>query len=599
MNRRLALKSHAQLSLSVRPFYSSKNTLSLFILVCVIALAVFGVGNFDIFTNPYLVNDDVRQQLFWMERWHDPHLFQDDFLTNYAEAYVPFGVKGIYRLASFWFDPLLFSNILTAILFSITGGIWFVWGRLFGDDLTAFLVAVVYFLFSGFQAQIAGGLARAFVLPLLLAYLLFVSQGRFFHAGLVILVQTFFNPYLFLLCLSTHVLIMIVSFGPRVFPGAFVVPDYFSGPLSRLGFSQLSEPLQDLDRGPGFGDRPPNQITQVIKKILTINAPVVLAMLFALVNVLWFQSSTGHLISWKEMLGKSEYGELGRYELFPAPSFFYELIEPWILNLSFPYWGPVAGWIMALATVTVFVHAVLNYRPVVKWERLSGLLFLIPVSLTLYVLARLFLVKLFVPNRYISYTLNIIYCISFAVALRILSEKIRTSRFRMLCFLLALLAFACVKVRHVGFYDFSEHANLYKFIETIPKNAISAGQPEIMDNVMTFGKRPSYVTYELSHTWVEPYWGEVKKRTFDLFKAYYSSDPEVIKTFCKSNNIKYLIVRSEDFDTDRLRMSPAYFEPFNGFIWYLTNSTNYFAVLDKALFPPIFEEKGIRVLQIQ
>lgn len=281
---------------------SSKKTLSLFILVFVSALAVFGVGNFDIFTNPYLVNDDVRQQLFWMERWRDPQLFQDDFLTNYAEAYVPLGVKGIYRLASFWFDPLIFSNILTAILFSIAAGIWFAWGRLFGDDLTAFLLVVVYFLFSGFQYQIAGGLSRAFVLPLLLAYLLFVSQGRFFHAGLVILVQSFFNPYVFLLCLSAHVLIMVISFGPRVFPRAFVVTDYFSGPLGRLGFSQLSQPLQDLDRGQGFGDRPPDQITQILKKILTINAPVVLAVLFTLVNVLWFQSSTGHLISWKEML---------------------------------------------------------------------------------------------------------------------------------------------------------------------------------------------------------------------------------------------------------------------------------------------------------
>ncbi|MGA8831106.1 MAG: hypothetical protein WB554_05825, partial [Desulfomonilaceae bacterium] len=108
-----------------------------------------------------------------------------------------------------------------------------------------------------------------------------------------------------------------------------------------------------------------------------------------------------------------------------------------------------------------------------------------------------------------------------------------------------------------------------------------------------------YVTYKLSHTWVEPYWSEVKRRTFDLFKAYYSSKPEEIRSFCKSNHIDYLIVRSEDFELERLKKFPPYFEPFNGFIWYLTNSRNYFAALDKTVFPPIFEENGIRVLRFE
>ncbi|MGC8660764.1 MAG: hypothetical protein ACP5U1_17005, partial [Desulfomonilaceae bacterium] len=99
--------------------------------------------------------------------------------------------------------------------------------------------------------------------------------------------------------------------------------------------------------------------------------------------------------------------------------------------------------------------------------------------------------------------------------------------------------------------------------------------------------------------WVEPFWNQVKKRTFDFFKAYYSSDPGQIRRFCKANHIDYFIVRLKDFEPEQLKKTDPYFEPFNGFIWYLTNSKSYFAVLDKETFPPLFEDKGIRVLQIK
>ncbi len=548
---------------------TSKKGIGAVILVMALSTSVFLVGNYDIFSNHYLINDDVRQQLFWMERWQDPELFQNDFLANYSEAYVPVGVRTIYRFASLWFDPLLFSKILTAILFVVTAALWFVWGRLFGDNLTAFIVVLVYFLFTGFQAQMAGGLSRGFVFPLLIAYLYFISRGDIFKGGVVVLVQSFFNPYVFLLCLLTQVLFVSLEIAPRVFPKTFAT----------------TEPISDLGK--------------FIRRLLVLNIPVIIGVVFTVFNILWYQSNLGHLISCSEMVGKSEYTEFGRYQLYPTPSFFYELIRPWEFNLSFPYWGPVAGWIMALATIGIFVYAGLNYQPVVNWKGLRGLFLIIPVSLFLYVVARLFLVKLFVPRRYLFYTLNIIYCIGFAVAIRIILEKIELSRTKMCLILLALLVFASFKGRHIELFDYSHGQSLYKFLQTTPKNTLIAGWPELMDNVMTFGNRRAFVTYELSHTWVEPYWSEVKKRTFDLFKAYYSSSPEEIKAFCKSRGIEYLIVREMDFSPQRLSEPNLYFEPFNGFIWYLMNSTQDFAILDKSVFPPVFDSNGVRVIHIQ
>lgn len=577
---------------------NSTKTLLVFLLAVVSAASVFCIGNFDIFSNHYIINDDVRQQLFWMERWRDSGLFQNDFLTSYAETYVPAGVKLIYRLASFWFEPLIFSNILTAILFVLTAGLWFAWGRSFGDDLTAFLLVVVFLLFSGFEAQIAGGLSRGFVFPLLIAYCLCISQRKLFLAGVVVLIQSLFNPYVFLLCLFSHALVTAVRFGPEFPPSGFQGLDKVLAFIFQSRFVAFLKFGEDSSQRVNPVTESKGSIFKILKSILIINVPVIIGLVFTLFNVIGYQSSVGHLISCKEMIGKSEYSEFGRYQLFPVPSFLYELVRPWIFNLSFPYWGPIAGWLMALVTVGVFFSAARNYKPVIKWEGLRGLFLIIPASIFLYVLARLFLVKLFVPRRYIFYTLSLIYCIGFAVALRILLDGARSRRIKLFCIISALLAFACIKGRHVEFVDFSKHHNLYKFFETTPKNSLVAGWPETMDNITTFGKRPVFVNYELSHTWVEPYWSEVKKRTFDLFRAYYSSSPEEIKKFLKSNQIKYFVVRSDDFEPGRINNSTPYFEPFNGYIWYLVNSSRDFAILNKSVFPPVFEENGIRVLRV-
>jgi hypothetical protein len=569
------------------------------IIVIGIATAVFFVGNYDIFSNHYLINDDARQQLFWMERWQDPELFQNDFLANYSEAYVPVGVKAIYRLASSWFDPLLFSKILTAILFVVTAALWFAWGRLFGDNLMAWMVVLVYFMFTGFQGQMAGGLSRGFVFPLLIAYLYFISRGDIFKGGLVVLVQSFFNPYVFLLCLFTQALVVSLKIGRSVFPKTFEGLDNFCSAICQSGFG-ASFPSRNRElRKPGETAKPTLNLGNFLSWLFVVNIPVLIGVAFTVFNILYYQSYTGHLISSSEMSGKSEYTEFGRYQLYPTPSVFYEFIRPWIFNLSFPYWGPVAGWTMALFTIAVFAYAAFNYQPVVKWNALSGLLLIIPVSLFLYFGARLVLVKLFVPRRYLFYTLNIIYCIGFAVAMRIIFEKIQLGRAKMWLILLALLAFVSAKGRHIELFDYSHDQNLYKFLHTTPKDSLIAGWPELMDNVITFGNRRAFATYELSHTWVEPYWSEIKKRTFDLFSAYYSSRTEEIRAFCKLHGIQYLIVREEDFVTHRLGESNLYFEPFNGFIWFLISSTDNYAILDRSAFPPVFEANGIRVLRIE
>jgi hypothetical protein len=120
-----------------------------------------------------------------------------------------------------------------------------------------------------------------------------------------------------------------------------------------------------------------------------------------------------------------------------------------------------------------------------------------------------------------------------------------------------------------------------------------------MDNVLTFGRRKAFVTYELSHTWYTRYWEVIKKRTFDFFRAYYAEDPAEVREFCRENGIDYLIVRDKDFSPDLLKKTQIHFEPFDAYIKGLVNSRSHFAVLDRKAFPPIYEKDGIRVIKMR
>lgn len=161
-----------------------------------------------------------------------------------------------------------------------------------------------------------------------------------------------------------------------------------------------------------------------------------------------------------------------------------------------------------------------------------------------------------------------------------------------------LVILAALTLYHAGIYDYSEDAALYTFVQSTPKASLMAGPPDLMDNVLTFGRRKAFVTYKLSHTWSSRFWEIIKKRTFDFYRAYYSDNPEDVRDFCHRNGIDYLIVRDRDFLANRLEKGRIHFEPFDTYIRDLVKSRYYFAVLDRKAFPPIYDMDGIRVLRI-
>jgi hypothetical protein len=569
--------------------------------VLVAALAVYVFAHWPALTNPYVINDDVRQQIFWMQQWVDPELYQNDLLTEYAKNYVPWGVQAIYKAAAPLINPVQFTKILTGLLFAITAGFLFGLGLQFRDDLTPIFIGCTFCLMGGFMNKISGGLSQSFGFPLLAAYLFFLSRNSLVVAGAVIFLGSLFNPYIFLLCVVTHGLFLAYNIGK------IIVPCFLGSSFSTERFPESIGPTQqevpNSDQA-GYWSSVVRELRGASMRPLAIFVSLLLVMagcgLILLKYLSYSPSGFGALVTWGDMIGKIEYTAAGRYEIMPIPPMFYELIRPWIFNLPFITWGPLPAWILAGIGLAVIGFALVRG----KWDldlwsgfRVFGYLF--AASLLLYLAACVFIFKLFVPSRYIEFSINVFYCVAIGVCIRVAVGAVvpRSFAFPVASTLLVILA--ALALYRVGIYDYSSEAALYRFVQSTPKTSLMAGPPDLMDSVLTFGRRKAFVTYELSHTWYTRYWEVIKKRTFDFYRAYYAEEPAEVREFCRENGIDYLIVRDEDFSRDLLKKTQIHFEPFDAYIKDLVNSRSYFAVLDRRAFPPIYDVDGIRVIKMR
>ncbi len=564
------------------------------------ASAVYVFAHWPALTNRYVTDDDVRQQIFWMQQWQDPELYQNDLLTEYARNYVPWGVQAVYNAASPFINPVQFTKVLTGLLFVITAGLLYGIGYQFRDDLTPIFIAITFCFMGGFMRKISGGLSQSFAFPLLTAFLFFLGRNNLIGAGILVFLASLFNPYIFLLCLVTYWIFMAYNLEKIIVPWLRIRGHFIAS--SQLATAPAQEDMQNA-KGNGLFSNLMSELraSSIPPLAIAFSSLLVMAgcVLILLKYAFYSPPEFGPLVTWGDMVGKLEYSATGRYELMPIPSLFYELIRPRIFNLPLLTWGPVPAWILAILGIAVIVFALIWG----KWDMdLSGFRvfgYLFAASLLCYVASWVLIFKLFVPRRYVEFSLNIFYCVAIGACIRAVLGSLVS---RGIAFPLASTLFtilAAISLYRTGIYDYSRDAALYRFVQSTPKTSLMAGPPDLMDNVLTFGRRKAFVTYKLSHTWYTRYWEIIKNRTFDFFRAYYSDDPKEVREFCRKNGIDYLIVRDEDFSPKHVKKDRIHFEPFDGYIRDLVNSRSHFAVLDRKDFQPIYDRDGIRVIDMR
>jgi hypothetical protein len=579
------------------------------VLVVILSAAIFVFAHFQALTNHWVINDDVRQQIFWMQQWEDAELFQGDLLTDYARAYVPWGVKGLYRLASPILDPhtfakllpglsfmtlslwgrglyplpsagvgpIIFSKWLPGLLFVFLGWCLFRIGAHLGSRRLAWFTAGVYWLTPFFLDNLSGGLARAFAAPLLAWFCLCWLEARPWGLGLVLLLLALFIPYIFLVAAGATVLAWLAG---RT--GRWAAPAW-------LNWGHL------LTVALGAG-------------------------LVWLMNQEFNAGGFGPLVSAAEMVHRPEFTSQGRFPILPVPSLFWELVSPWEGIAPFDL-GVMGG---ALGGVLLLVVVVWGGR-LLDWQHLKSRLqpfgYLLLASLLFYILARVFLLKLFIPDRYLIYTLNLCYCLGLALCLNAAIRSRAWPRWLPAAAVALVVVRAGLRLQNVGLKDFSPYRPLCRALAQTPKTALIAGHPNLMDNIPTFAQRRVLVNYELAHPWSKGYWQQIRPRLEDLFTAYYATDPGVVRDFCRRYQVSFLVVDDRHFTPeflaggrflapfnqplqtkgDRLaeRVDCPFFAPFDAEIRRLVQSWRAFVLLRQDLFPAMMVGEHQRVLDLR
>jgi hypothetical protein len=220
--------------------------------------------------------------------------------------------------------------------------------------------------------------------------------------------------------------------------------------------------------------------------------------------------------------------------------------------------------------------------PRVPWReiacRLQPALFLGLSSLIMYGLAWAFLLKLFVPSRYIMFTVNLFFCVALGLCLHAVLTRWKSRRTTLAALLVAAVILGGLRIRGMGLFDYSEYGPLVLALARTPTNSPIAGHPQILDNVLVFAKRPAVATFELAHPWSKGLWGRLRPRLDELFVAYYAEDPDTVREFSRRHGVRFWVVDDRHYTRSFLEGQP-FFAPFDDEIRALTRGRERFALL--------------------
>jgi len=514
---------------------------------------------------PYVVCNDVCQQIFWMQRFQDSSLYPPDLVNEYARSYVSWGVRGIYYAVSPWIDALRFSKILTAFTYLASGLALFLLGNQLGGRAVAWASTAMLWIYPLPMHTMAGGLARSFALPLTLLFLVGLVKRKRMLIHLTLLLQALFIPYIFPAC----ALAVLLPFARRLC-------------TQKIG-KCLSAPALSLSW----------------RDIAVMGAA-------SLLILAWQHQMTslgfGPLPTTVQLAADPIYTAVGRFRIWPLPM----LIEDLFFTAPYYLFGmqqwPVFGHALGIAAFCLLLFFCLRKA----WKRtgeVTAYLWYALACLCMYALAYALALRLFIPSRQVEYAVDIAVCLLFGLGLGLAWQDTATRFFprhaRALSLLLVcLLALAgSARLHQEGLTDYSEYALLYAKVRALPTNALLAGHPMLMDAVHTFGLHNVLASRKLAHPWSLGYWARYEPRLRASLDALYAKDPQALVTLHEQYGVTHIIVDNRQLADSFIQNVPL-FAPYNDYIRKLAARPGPFLLAPDGPLPGIEVQPGVRLISL-
>lgn len=500
-------------------------------------------------SNPFVFNDDVRQQVFPFFQFHEAGLFPNDYFAKYyLTCFLPSGYSAFYRLGARVADPASISKLLPYLLLTITViAVAFSVRQLAG--YLGGLVAAGLVLSQGiFLGHMAGGLPRAFAFPSVALVAAALVYGRPRLLAGIVCGSVGFYPVAAMLGAIALMLWL------------FVLPASDRG---EAGEWTLSRRL----------------------RLVIITASISALILFP---VILGARAYGRMLGPRDVPLYPELGVGGRYavermvlrfDTFPQTliqvvrEFFKPVGKPWSQNVrdwannaSDPGTKSHSDVILSFVAIAVVAGIVLVTARNVAGRRL---LLLIVAAWLGYVAARSLAPYFFLPDRYVMYAVPILLVCLIPTAGAAIGAQLCSRRLVRLgrsvgvivISVMVLLPFGGRGSTEAGLNtDVESQRRLYDFLGGLPKDVVIAGWPTDIDNVPYVSRRQVFISYELHQVLHQTYADEMRRRMQALIDAYFAADQKALERLRGEFGVTHLI-----FQQSRLEEPPTYFRPFS--VW--------------------------------
>ncbi len=496
-------------------------------LTMVFAVIYGGLALQQAFAGDYVVQDDARQHIFWMQRFLDPALFPNDLIADYFQAAAPIGYAWFYRsFAMLGVAPDLVGKILPFFLGLISVGYgYFLSLEILSLPLAAFISSAILNQALWGSDEISSATPRAFLYPLLIAFLFYLLRQARWRCVLVLVLQAAFYPPIILISVG----LLVVRLGQW-----------------QKGRFRLSSDWRDYS-------------------VVAAGMALILALAFYTGNL----SEFGPIVSRAEAQTMPEFQQGGRNAFFRSDIAFWldgypgrsgifhrrtSIPVTSLVGLSLP-------WLLRSPTKTPLKKLVTPH------VRLLGQLLV--VSFGLFILAHLLLFELHLPSRYTSHTIRLVLALAAGMVWVFFFEALfqwgdrwshqsaaggrssqRTQLKRLVGQGLPLLFVAAFFVITFFYYplvlnnypkaaynNYAEASELYDFFESQPKGSLVAALASEASNIPSLSGQSVLVSREHGLAYHTAYYQEFRQRVMALLTAQYTSEPAVVSDFIQQYGV--------------------------------------------------------------
>lgn len=486
-----------------------------------------------VFHQEYVVQDDARQHVVWLQRFIDPELFPHDLIADYFSGLAPIGFKTLYLLlAKVGLEPILVAKILPPILAIVTTiYIYLFTLQILPIPITGFISSVLINQLVWLNDDIVSATPRAFIYPLFAAFLYYLSINSLIPCLLLMLFQGLFYPHILLI----EMLILSLRL--------LTINRTYTGIFSRITKIQLTT-------------HKPTYIWWIAGMIVTA---------IALYPITQKPPELATTVTALQMRQMPEFNLNGRSPFFGGgwlnywfvgssglslPLFptivWIGLLLPWLLSKKLPIIKLITNKITILSQVTI-------------------------ASLVMFFLAHLLLPKLHLPSRYTYHTLRFMLAISSSLVITVIIDSIKTKLHKkikykipfklaekiklttIILFSLIMMTIPALPQIFIDGYQgwkVGKDAEIYQYLSQQPKDILVASLSKKANNIPAFSQRSILVGREFAMAYHPTYHNQIKQRTVDLLQAQYTSDNAILKSFINQYNINYILLDQTAFNSD-------------------------------------------------